>query len=97
MKKEIVQENGTITIEGNNQWREIKYDIPEWNKDKENADYEACFDFKGNRYFLSEILRTNHEGVFKEYDGYMSDSYFSGLVVNLNKECDAVQVCRYRS
>jgi hypothetical protein len=92
MKKEIVQENGTITIIGNNQWKEIQYDYDE---EDDLGDALPYFDYKGYKYYLNDILRTEHEGIFKEYDGYMNESAFSGLLVKLNDSNDALQVYRY--
>lgn len=62
----------------------------------ENAMY---FRYKGEVYNLGDFMRTNslHEGPLKAWNGYLSDSFFSGIVIKLNEEFDMVQVGTYIS
>lgn len=86
------------TIKGNHHWIDIEYEIPEWEDDKENGELEACFKYKGNTYFLSEFMRIEpYIKDFKGYDGYLNDTYFSGVVIRLNEEGDAVQAYMFYS
>ena len=84
----------------NNHWREMEYRLPDW---KDNQDeLELSFLFKGRRYFLSEFLSL-HDGVyipntieeFNGYDGYLSDSYFTGVLIKLSPSGEGVQVAWY--
>ena len=57
------------------------------------------FRYKGEIYNLGDFTRTAslHEGPLKEWDGYLSDSFFSGIVIKLNEEFDMVKVGTYIS
>ena len=99
--KVIEQDNGVIKIYGNNQWRELEYDIPEWN---EGGETEAYFNYKGNKYFLSEFMNI-HNKIYNpnppewmlEFDGYLNESYFSGILIKLSNDGDAVKMYTYNS
>ena len=82
----IKRDNGQIDIYGNNQPRELDYDhTPEWSEEE-----EASFMYKGQRYFLSEFMRTRAHGL--PYDGYLNDSYFSGILIKLSEDGETVTV-----
>ncbi len=83
-----------LDIYGDHHWIEIEYGTPEWNEEE-----EPYFNYKGNKYFLSEILAVNNSihnpnppEWQKGFDGYMSDSFFSGILVKFSDCGDAVQV-----
>lgn len=82
--KTINQENGSINIYGSNRSIEVKYSIPEW---ETNGTQHAYFRYQNRRYYLSEFLSIRYcDGLnpLKEFDGYMNDSYFSGIAVKIN-------------
>lgn len=83
-----------LTIIGNNHLIPLEYKKPEWSKEE-----ELSFKYKGEIYFLSEFMRTENNGNLKEYDGYFSDSYFSGILIKLIEENTeySVKVYRYYS
>ena len=77
---------GTVTVIGNGHVRDLAYAVPDWADSDDGADGEAiegCFTYKGNVYFLSEFLRIdkNAPSWLRQFDGYLSDSFFSGVVV----------------
>jgi len=67
-------------------------------------DFESCFMYKGHKYFLSEIMAV-HNPVHNpnppewmvEFDGYMSDSFFSGILVKFSDDCECVKAYTYVS
>jgi hypothetical protein len=84
--KKIEKDNGTIDIYGNHHWIELRYQQPPWDEDS----IEECFTYKGVTYFLSEIMAVhnpvhnpNPPTWMQEFDGYMSDSFFSGILIKL--------------
>lgn len=97
MKKVIQLENGSITIKGNDHWLELDYQIPEWNEDDEDPEMEACFQYRGNTYFLSEFMKIekNSSDWMQDFDGHHGESYFSGILIKLAGSGDAVQVYSY--
>lgn len=97
--KTIEQENGKITIYGSNRDIELQYAKPEWNKN-----LEQYFRYRGNRYYLSEILAVHNPVHFpnppewiKEFDGYMNDSYFSGILVKFSHNFKTVKAYTFTS
>jgi len=103
--KTITQENGELKIYGNNHEIETYYTVPDWNEDKpEDEQMELAFKYKDHEYFLSEFMAV-HNKVHNpnppewmlEFDGYMSDSYFSGILIKLIDNGEAVKAYTYIS
>lgn len=98
--KVVTQKNGTIKIY-NGEEAEIYYARPEWNDSEEDGE-ELAFKYKNNEYFLSEFINIHNKihnpnppEWMKEFDGYLSDSFFSGVLIKLINGSDAVQVFIY--
>ena len=79
--------------------RDILYgwQIPESRKDfdwmdDEHFDMAEFFRYKGRVYALVEFTRSN---AFPGFDGYASDSYFSGVLVRVVDDGESVVVGRY--
>ena len=56
----------------------------------------------GIKYSLDEFIATrrsfsNHPDWLKEFDGYMSDSFFSGVLIKLSNDGEAAKVFTYLS
>lgn len=98
MKKTIDRKTHSVTVIGNHHYIPIEYQVPDW-----DVEEQACFKYKGEYYFLGEFMRIEHAlDWMNEYHGYMSDSYFSGLLVRFPEDeyrsyDDCVQVYRYYS
>lgn len=84
----IKKDNGEIKVYGSNKHIMVCYARPEWSEYQ-----EPYFRFKGNRYYLSEFL--NAGDIFPGYDGYSSDSYFSGVVIKIYDGGDTVKAFTY--
>jgi len=102
--KTIKKENGIMYLYGNHHWKEIEYKIPEWNEDDENSDYEACFKYLGRTYFLSEFMRIDPKDTYNPFNnfgidihGYLSDSFFSGILIQYSDCGDSVKAYTYIS
>ena len=88
----------TVTIKTNNVPRDFVYiwqlDDKEQKKLKEQFDYyteeeleeQSFFKYQGYWYSLSDFLRVENDGTFKDWDGYHSDSYFSGQLIKLTTD-----------
>ena len=82
MHKIIERENsiGKLHIIGNGHAIELRYGTPEWAHGPDGD--ETYFIYKGQEYWLSEFMRSDgHGSPFADYDGYASDSFFSGVLV----------------
>jgi len=88
MKKTIPVKDGHVTIRGNGRWIPIEYQPADWNDGEE----VACFTYGENYIYLDEVIATDSRGIFREYDGMLGFTYWSGLLIKLNAYRDAVQV-----
>lgn len=58
----------------------------DWYNDAENGGLDF-FRYRGSVYCLSEFMVTNgYNSPFKDYDGYASDSFSSGVLVKYPKD-----------
>lgn len=94
-----------ITIKTNRHWYEIlqSYDIPDkilknqfdW---MENPDEYQFFKYRGYYYSLADgFMVVDKNGPFHGWDGAMSDSFFSGVLIKYSNCGDALQVGTYYS
>lgn len=84
---------GKIVVYGNGHEHEIFYAIPDWSDEEESA-----FEYKGETYFLSEFMRIDRNAPewMQDYDGYSSDSFFSGILIKYADDYgDFVRVYTY--
>lgn len=94
-----------ITIITNNKPRFIIYGFELTQKEKEEFDYytneelddQTFFRYKGNIYCMDEFMRIENNPSLKGWDGYCSDSYFSGILVKIVENEETVIVGRYYS
>jgi hypothetical protein len=63
----------------------------EWLEDIE-SDY-GFFRYRGQLFHLANFTRSPQKG----WDGHQADSYFSGTLVRLSADCEAVTVGRWLS
>lgn len=103
--------NNEITIKCNNKPREIIYGFNLSEKEAKEFDYlgeniecHSFFRYKGEVYDLGEFIALNRDknncfspDQFKGFDGYMSDSYFSGILVKFCEDSDFIVVATYFS
>lgn len=99
--------NGT-TIYCNNTPRDIVYWWELTPKEQKEFTYlddddrrmdASFFRYRGNVYDLGEFMRVEKYApdVFRGYDGYASDSYFSGILVKYAEDNERVIVATYIS
>jgi len=67
-----------IQFIGNGHFIRLDDKAPEWSNDD-----EPFFRYRGNDYFLSEFLRCHDIKDFEGFDGYATDTYFSGVAIKL--------------
>jgi hypothetical protein len=54
----------------------------------EDVDANWFFRYRGRVYSLDEFSRPDIEGRLKSFDGYLSDSFFSGIAIKLGDKDD---------
>jgi hypothetical protein len=81
-----------------------EFDYIDWQAIEDGRDSATFFRYKGVLYDLGEFLRLHDNGrvqmargdsPFASWDGYMSDSFFSGLVIRLVDNGERCIVGRY--
>ena len=93
-----------IKVITNNQYRPI-YNFYELSNKMQSivsnnydyTDYTALsyFIYKGDVYSLDEFMRVGKNSPFPNWNGYKSDSFFSGLVIKISKCGEGVIVGYY--
>ena len=101
----------TLKIKTNNRPRDLQtifdYSIPQQVKIRKQFDYcteeelaeLALFDYKGTIYNLNDFMRMEGDNPLKEqgWEGYSSDSYFSGVCLRFTEDNEQVIVGTYLS
>ena len=84
-------------------WKHFLYGYELTDKEKEDFDYiedidgHDFFRYRGRVYDVGEFL-VNHNDLFpQEWDGYTSDSFFSGILLKIDPETNMYQVGTYIS
>lgn len=92
-----------VTIRTNN----VPRNLLDWseltNKEQAEFDYidepeyatQRFFRYRGWAYDVQEFMSTHDMGTLKGWDGYSSDSYFSGVLIKLVCDCEQVIVGSY--
>ena len=65
--------------------------------DKEVFYNSSFFRYRGWVYTLDDFMRVGNNALFTGWDGYHSDSFFSGVLVKYSSCGDAVKVATYLS
>ena len=94
-----------LTIITNHVPRNMKYgyEMPEKIKsdfdyiDKDDFDTHDFFVYRGRWYDPSEFMRCDGNDALKGWDGYSSDSYFSGILIKYTSDMEQVIVGMYLS
>lgn len=102
-----------MNITTNNVPRELKYlsDFSAFEQDKIRSQYDwmdsddleynyGFFKYRNCYYHLQDFIRASNEstGDLVEWDGYSSDSFFSGTLIKfVDNDCDRVIVGRFYS
>jgi len=91
-------------IKTNNQWRQLSYrsEVPEnilkseFDYQDENEVFDGFFKYKGFWYHLDQFMRLDNNSPFGgQWDGYLNDSAFSGVLVKLSDDGDSVKVATF--
>ena len=94
-----------LTIKTNNQWRDFVYrdDVPaavladQFSHLSEDDGSDGFFCYRGHWYHTTDFMNCSGNKDLVAWDGYASDSYFSGVLIKISRDGDAVQVATYFS
>lgn len=94
------------TIKTDNKFREVIYSHDLTEAERKDHDYledldeggYTFFRYKNWCYYLGNFMRiTEKSGDLKDWDGYSSDTYFSGIVIAFSNDNDGVKVGTFYS
>ena len=77
-----------------------EFDYLNWQAIEAGEDSASFFRYKGQLYDLGEFMTTHGMPEFsplRAWDGYQSDSYFSGILVRYVEDCERIAVARFYS
>jgi hypothetical protein len=99
-----------VTIKSDKKWRNLLYGYELPKKQRKEFDYltDEEFDtrnfakYRGNYYDVGEFQRVpsikSEDGpAFVKWDGYMSDSYFSGVLIKLSSDGEQYKIGMFYS
>lgn len=95
-----------LQIISNNQPRQIilGFELPkskrkdfDYIKSDEDFNNNQFVQYRGDYYNLDEFMRIENNSELKNWDGYSSDTYFSGTLIKLCEDGDFVIMGRYFS
>lgn len=95
-----------LQIISNNQPRQIifGFELPkskrkdfDYIKDDMDFNNNQFVQYRGDYYNLDEFMRIENNSELKNWDGYSSDTYFSGTLIKLCEDGDSVIMGRYYS
>lgn len=94
-----------LTIKTNRHWRNLAYrsDVPaavladqfDWLDEDDGSD--GFFAYRGRWYHVSEFMRIEANDALRDWHGYSSDSYFSGVLIRLSRDGEQVMCGTYFS
>jgi hypothetical protein len=93
-----------VTIKTNRQWRNFCYrnEVPakvlfeQFDYLDEDEGFDGFFKYRGCWYHTSGFMTVPDGDTFiKNWQGYASDSFFSGIVINISRDGERYQVGTY--
>jgi hypothetical protein len=71
------------------------FDYVDWQAVDRGEDSGTFFRYRGTTYDVSEFLYCNDSSPFTGWDGYLSDTFFSGILVRYVEDNERIIVGRY--
>ncbi len=96
----------TLTIKTNNVPRDLlsafEFDTAQYSKLREQFDWmdldefdsAMFFEYRGQVFALSEFMRTEGDLLAQGWQGILTDTFFSGIVVKIVESCERIVVGR---
>ena len=93
-----------MKVKTDHKWRNMLYGYELTEKEKGEFDYispedidaSSFFRYKGRVYYVGDFMViSGDDTALQGWDGYAPDSYFSGVVVKLSRDCEQYRVGTY--
>ena len=96
-----------LKIITDNKWKNFKYgnevdsrkDYADYDHLSEDEKYDRWIIYRKSLYHLSDFLRINSNSPFnsKKWEGYLSDSFFSGILIKVSQDGEQYKIALYMS
>jgi hypothetical protein len=90
-----------LEITTNRNWRQLSYrdEVPA-KVLADQFDYlpdegDGFLKYKNHWYHLTDFMTTGVNSPFPDWQGYASDSFFSGVLIDLSEDCEQYQIATY--
>lgn len=91
-----------MKIYTDNKWKDFKYrdEVPakvlreEFDYQDEDEVYDGYFKYRGSWYHTDEFMRfgPGMPSEFRKWDGYLSDSFYSGVLIKISPDGEQYKV-----
>lgn len=89
-----------VKVTSNHQWRDFSYrhEVPqevlddEFDYQDEDEVFDGYFFYKGSWYHLDQFMAVPRGMFLGDWDGYLNDSMFSGVVIRVSDDGEQYQV-----
>ena len=96
-----------LTIKTDNKWKPFRYryEVPpsvledDFDYLDEDEGFDHFFEYRGNWYHLSDfmIIERNAPREMRKWDGYLNDTFFSGVVIKVSPDGEEYMVGTFMS
>jgi len=76
-------------------WKNLGYEEDEQSRAEQDGD--SFIKYKGNIYPLGDFMRLDDNSLFKGWQGYISESFFSGILIKFCQDNDFAIIGNYCS
>lgn len=75
------------------------YEVPKHIQEEYSEETDGFILYRKRWYSLSDFMRIDENSPFRVlgYDGYMSDSFFSGVLIQVSRDGEAYKIATYIS
>jgi hypothetical protein len=97
----------TLTITTDHKWKDLKYhyEVPAKvladqfdHLDPEDNGYDGYIQYRGRWYHLSDFMTLDKSNpLHGHWKAYLSDSFYSGIVLRLSNDCEQYQIGTFTS
>jgi hypothetical protein len=99
-----IEKMSELIVKTDHKWKQFKYDyevpkkvLDDYDWLDEDEKYDHWIHYRKWWYHLSDFMRIDNNLPFDKWHGYMSDSYFSGVLIEISKCSEGYRIGRYYS
>ena len=94
-----------LEINTDNKWKQLRYgyevekrkDFKDYDWMEEDEKHDGWIIYRRRLYHLSDFMRIENIPEFSGWDGYLSDTFFSGVLIKLSDDGERYKIGTYCS